>query len=276
MKTAMSQLTGPGKRRGHIRSLPIHLWPVADRNGWKAACELAVRLKRGGTASHLRPVTRDDLARRYGYFLDFVSRSGGLDPSALACAHVTPENVEPYVVELKNRVSSVTAYGSIYKLRRLAQLIEPGRTLDWLIKIERELAAEMKPRSKYDRLVLAVVLVEAGLTLMAEAETAQNLTPLGRARMARNGLMLALLACAPIRPKNFSALEIGKSFVEISGTWWIVLSASETKERRPDERPVQAFLTEAINDYLRKHCRSWREIKKPPKPFGFHRVTASR
>ena len=54
-----------------------------------------------------------DLRKRYGLFLDFLSRSGRLDMNAPAGAQVTPENVEGYVAELKGRVSSVTVYGSI-------------------------------------------------------------------------------------------------------------------------------------------------------------------
>ena len=46
-----------------------------------------------------------DLAKRYGYFLDFFSRSGRLDMNAPAGAQVTPDNVEAYVAELKSRVA---------------------------------------------------------------------------------------------------------------------------------------------------------------------------
>jgi hypothetical protein len=74
-----------------------------------------MRLTHGGAASHLRAITQNDLAKRYGYFLDFVSRSRRLEPEAKAGAHVTLENVEQYVEELKKRVSSVTVYGSIQK-----------------------------------------------------------------------------------------------------------------------------------------------------------------
>jgi site-specific recombinase XerD len=63
--------------------------------------------------------------------------------------------------------------------------------------------------------------------------------------------MIALLACCPVRLKNYIALEIGRSFVQIKNVWWIVLSASETKERRADERPTPAFINEGINRYLR-------------------------
>jgi integrase/recombinase XerD len=97
--------------RCKIRSLPKELWPLADRIAWEAACRPGVRLTRGGAASYLRPVTQNDLDSRYGYFLDFLSRSRRLDPQAEATAHVTLENVEPYVQELIKRVSSVTCMG---------------------------------------------------------------------------------------------------------------------------------------------------------------------
>ena len=37
------------------------------------------------------------------------------------------------------------------------------------------------------------------------------------------------------------------------GTWWIVLSADETKERRADERPVDELLTSFIDRYISDH-----------------------
>ena len=125
---------------------------------------------------------------------------------------MTPANVEGYVNELRARVRSVTLYGSIYKLRRTTQIIAPEHDLSWLREIENDLGLVMKPKSKYSRLVLGEVLVEAGLTLMAEAELASHRTALQRSTQYRNGLMIALLACCPIRLKNFAALTIGKNF----------------------------------------------------------------
>ena len=184
--------TGPA-----VRSLPVKLWPAADNAAWEKACRPNVRLKRGGAASHLKPVVQHDLAKRYGLFLDSLLRSGSLDPHASAGAQVMPDNVHAYVAELKSRVSSVTVYGSIQKLRRIVQLIAPDRDLDWLIAIEHELYSEMRPRPKWDRVVSTEVLSDAGLTLMAEAEMAKR-PKITRARMFRNGLMVALLAHCPI------------------------------------------------------------------------------
>lgn len=231
------------------RSLPTGRWPAADRTAWQEACRPSVRLKRGGAASHLKPVVQHDLAKRCGLFFDSLSRSGRLDMNAAAGMQVTPGNVEAYVAELKGRVSSVTVYGSIQKLRRFVQLITPDCDLDWLVAIERQLFSEMRPRSKWDRVVYTDVLVDAGLTLMAEAESAKR-PKLTRARMFRNGLMIALLAHCPIRLKNYAALEIGRRLVDVDGIWWIVLTAAETKEKREDERTVPADLTESINRYL--------------------------
>jgi site-specific recombinase XerD len=245
----MTEETASKKTGQSVRSLPIHLWPIADRAAWEEACRPSVRLKRGGAASHMRTVAQNILARRCGYFFDFLLRSGRLDMNAAAGAQVTPDNVEDYVVELTGRVSSVTVYGSIQKLRRFTQLVAPYRDLNWLIDIERQLFSEMRPRAKWDRIVYTDIPVEAGLALMSEAETSRR-PKLTRARLFRNGLMIALLGYCPIRLKNYAALEIGSSFLNVDGTWWIVLTAAETKEKRPDERPVPADLTDSIKRYL--------------------------
>ena len=171
-----------------VRSLPIALWPEADRKAWLAACQPSQRLKRGGAGSHMKPITLNDLARRYGYFLDCMNRQGLLDLNKASGSHVTPENVDAYLAELTARVGSVTAYGSIYKLRRACELIDPARDLSWLADVEKDLALVMRPRSKADRLVLTEVLIEAGLTLVAEAENSRKMSKLGQARQVRDGL----------------------------------------------------------------------------------------
>jgi integrase len=232
------------------RSLPLQLWPQADRNAWSAACRPAMRLKRGGRAGHLKPVTRDDHAAHYGNFLGFLDRNGLLEMDGPAAANVTAAKVDAYLAEIKTRMSSMTLHAWVCRLRRVAQYMAPARELTWLVEIGKELAVVARPRSKFDRLVLSEVLVQAGLKLIDEAERSRNLTKLARACRVRNGLMVALLAFCPIRRKDFAALEIGRSFVKIRGKWWIVLSASETKEKRADERPVDEFLTSVIDRYI--------------------------
>ena len=203
-----------GKER---RTLYVDEWPELDRLAWQDACRPTHRLKKGGAASHLALVSQEEIAARYGQFLGFLRAAGRLDMNAAAAAQVTPANVEAFMADLANRkVSSVTAWNCIYKLRRAAQLLSPETDFDWLAEIEKDLALVMEPRSKLDRLVLTEQLLEAGLTLITEAKNYTKAKFI-RARGIRNGLMIALLALCPIRRKNFASLEIGKTFRQVKG-----------------------------------------------------------
>jgi integrase len=234
------------------RSLPFAKWPAADRLGWAEACRPAQRLKRGGAASHLATVSQDDIANRYGLYLDFLNRNGRFDPAQNAMALVTPDDVNGYVAELQARVRSVTVWNSVYKLRRAAQLIAPDANFGWLTEIEKDVALVMVPRSKADRLVLSERLVEAGLILIREAEMFGK-TAVARAIGVRNGLLIALLALHPIRIKNFAALTIADTFINIDGRWWLHIPSGDTKSHRVDERQVPEFITAAVNSYVKTH-----------------------
>jgi len=239
----------PGKER---RTLHVPEWPQPIQRAWEEAFRPSHRLKKGDSASHLGPVSRQEIARRFGLFLGFLKRTGRLDQDAPAAAHVTAQNVEAYMADFAvQKISSVTAWNNIYKVRRAAQLLSPDQDFSWLAEIQKDLAFMMKPRSKLDRVVFAERFVEAGLTLIAEAKD-RTQAEFVRARGIRNGLMLALLALCPIRPKNFAALEIGQTFRQVRGNWWIVLPARSTKMRSPEERPVPTWLNPYIDLYLKE------------------------
>src|SRR2546430_2376321 len=88
------------------RRMPSEAWPETDRKAWRAACEPAARLKRGGAAGHLRPASREVHEGHYGNFLGFLDRHGLLRRDAPVAANVTPENVEAYLADAKARMSS--------------------------------------------------------------------------------------------------------------------------------------------------------------------------
>ena len=180
-----------------VRSVPFAEWSEADRFASTAARRPAERLKRGGAASHMRDITFRDLTRRYGYFLDYVQRTERLDKAAGVAAYVTPDRVRAFVAELQARVGSVTVYGSIYKLRRMAEVLDPTRDFSWLIEIEKDLASAMRPRPKFGRFAYSHVLIKEGTDLMAKAEAALNRSTLARARQFRDGLMVAMLGYHP-------------------------------------------------------------------------------
>lgn len=234
-----------------VRSLRPHEWPMADQAAWAEARRPHQRLTLGGSAAHLSITTQNDLARRYGLFLEHVIRAlGKLDTTGTPAASVRRDRVDSYVAELNLRVSTVTVYGSIVKLRRVAEYLDPHTGYGWLRDIENDCALEMTPASKFNRIVETDAIVFAGLALMEEAETTKTRTRPQRAQSYRNGLMIALLALCPIRLKNLSSLTIDKNFVKLGEGWLIVLGAKDTKERRPDERPIPAFLSRYVEIYL--------------------------
>ena len=148
-------------------------------------------------------------------------------------------------------MSSTTVHVSICSLRRAAT-IHGSRPRLRLARRDRPRTSPWWRRHAPNSIAWSCqnVLIEAGLTLIQEAEHSQTMTKLAQATQVRNGLMVAMLGFRPIRRKNFAALEIGRSLVKIRGRWWIVLSAAETKENRADERRVNKLLIPFIDRYL--------------------------
>ena len=85
-----------------------------------------------------------------------------------------------------------------------ARLLDPKADFAWLSEIEQDLALVMEPRSKFDRVVLAERLVEAGLTLVSEAETFAK-HPFRRA-----------IGIIPSEPQSY-----GRRFVSPAGDAWL-------------------------------------------------------
>ena len=233
-----------------VISLKLADWPLADQQALANACRPKQGLKRGGAAAPLAPITRKDLERRYGYFLTYLDERGELDRSAEAAAQITPEAVEGYLAHVEPLWSPVTIAQTLFKLTRMGTLLAPDRDWSWLREIacDRDLVAHPKPR--VDRIVTSERLVEAGLGLMRSARENPRLRTYRRATLIRNGLMMALLALAPIRLKNFVGLTLGTSFRRIGDRWWIVHDRRETKSGAADERPVPRYLNQAIAIYL--------------------------
>jgi hypothetical protein len=178
-----------------------------------------------------------------------VKRTGRFDLNAPPAGQVTPANVADYMAEFTGKIRSVTAWNCIYKLRLAAELLAPQADFRWLIEIEKDLELLQEPRSKLNRFVYSEELIKAGLTPIVEAENFTK-APVKRARAIRDGLMVALLAANPTRPKNFAALEIGRTLQKIEGQWWISISARTTKTKTEAGRTPGGHLAHPIHRAL--------------------------
>lgn len=240
----------PHRRPPVQKALNFAEWPPADREAWLTAQTDRGLLGDGGAASHLSLRTREDLTRRYAYFLHFRREHGGFSVDGEPAAAVNEESILAYLDYLQPRLSAVTVAQSLYKVGRVASLIAPQRDWAWLRRIVRRLGLRARPQSKRQRVVEITDLRRLGLDLMMRAEVHTEATPLSRARLYRDGLMIALLATDPVRRANVTGLEIGRSLVKDGSTWSIDLPATVTKSRRPHLAILPDWLGARIDRYL--------------------------
>jgi integrase len=235
-----------------LRDLRVEQWPEADRRAWEDALRPARRLSVGGRAAHLRPSSKANLERGYGYFLGVVWDSGALNRRAAATTHVTPQAIEMFVARAELSRNPLSVASGIERVRAIAQFLAPEWNFGWLKNVAAQLRAKARPQPKFSRMVATEELVEAGLVVMQEARGGKPGSA-KQARMFRNGLIIALLAVCPIRVGSFASLSLHRSFLRIGDDWWIRLAADETKSGRPDERPVPRFLTSHVDEYLHSY-----------------------
>ena len=205
-----------------------------------------------GRATHWAPATRRNRAWSYGRYLGWMERCGELDPAGSAATLVTEARVKAHVAIARARSAPLTVLSIIADLRLFARAVAPEVDWAWFGRMEAAARQRAKPvRDQRARLRLVRELVDLGEALMAAADGGE-LTPLQQLLAYRDGLMIALLALAPLRLGNFAALRLDHSLVRLNGaTWWITVPASETKgHRRPFERPFPERLEIGLRRYL--------------------------
>ena len=225
-------MTETRKNTAKQKALPLSDWPCADREAWQAAQAGGGILDEGGAASHLREISRQDLTRRYAYFLSFAAQQGALDADGPAAAAVTQDNILAYLRYLESRVSSVTLAQSVQKVGWVASFLAPEQDWVWLLRIARRLDLRAKPRDRRKDVVEIKDLYRLGMRLMKQAETSASSGSLARAVLYRDGLLIALMSADPLRLANMVALEIGRTLIKAGTSWSFEIPAEETKERR--------------------------------------------
>ena len=223
------------------RCLPFTAWPAQDRLGWLEATRRGNLLLDDGPGAALRPNTLRRHHASYGRFLAFLADQDLLDPDLPAGDRATPAAVAAYVADLQARNASGTVLVRLQSLAVVLRWLTPEQERPWLKRILARLVAQAQPvRDKRSRLQRADDLVRLGFKLIAQAEAGAGLRPRGRARLYRDGLMIACLAYRPLRLANFIGLELGRHLQRRGSGWWLEIPAAETKTRRAIALPFPA------------------------------------
>lgn len=246
-------------RTDRVRCLPLEEWPAADQAAFDAALRPDGLLLDDGAGAGLRPNTLRRHRKGYGRYLTWLATHLGTaigHQSPSGAPQATKEGVMLYVGAL----SAINASGTV--LDRLSSLyvvlgwLEPNRERAWFKPLLKRLSARAEGvMDKRQRLRRSHELFELGKTMMAAAEDPDRSSrrrnhPRDRARLYRDGLMIAFLAMRPLRLGNLIRLSIGQHLVRRSGQWWIEIPGKEVKTGVSIELPFPAPLVEPLQRYL--------------------------
>ena len=233
------------------RCLKLPQWPDADRSAWEAAVAEGDLLEGGGLAARWRETTRKTVQDAYGRWLTFLELNGWLDPAAWPADRLSPERLRAFIAELQQSVAPFTLCNRITNLAEALRVMAPDADFPWLRRARARLKARARPtRNKRRQIVPIRDLFLLGLKLTRRAEQAEIAREVWRAALYRDGLMIMILACRPIRRRTLAAMRLGKHLVKRGDAYLIVLHESETKNHRRYEQPLDAALTEFIERYL--------------------------
>jgi integrase/recombinase XerD len=231
--------------------LPYAQWPPEDRLLWERAMQNDDPF--GDTPGvRLAQATQHCYLFAWRRFLGFLLLD---EPEALQIApaeRLTPERVRAFrahLAETNIPISVAVIVDAVYKT---ARLLRPERDWIWLKAMKARLYRAAPSSARIKPVITSLQLLELGEQLMKESEPKPGaLISTKDAIQYRDGLMIALLAFAPLRRKNVAALEIGRHLIREGDGWFVIISREETKTRRtPIEFPVPKLLEPYLAIYL--------------------------
>jgi hypothetical protein len=221
-------------------SLPVDRWPELDRQRWLAAQAPAGFLEPDKPASHWSPHRRVITEAAYGRYLAFLERDGALDPCCTPGQRATEPRLRAFVTGLQAQVAPASASMIVGALLRMLVVLEPERDWTFLSQVYRHLKRTAVPsRDKLSRMVPAADLFELGIRLM---DTWANFRPqlVYKATQFRDGLLISILICCPVRLRNLTEIVIGRHLIFDGHAYRLEFAAAETKDRPALCRPRAA------------------------------------
>jgi integrase/recombinase XerD len=240
--------------------LPVEQWPEIDRARWSWAKEPAGFLQSDKPASHWSTARRGIVEAANGRWLSFLERNEALDPASSPGDRATEERLREFVTELQDRMAPVSVAMTIGALLRMLVVLEPERDWTLLGQVYKHLKRTAVPsRDKLSRMVPATDLLALGIRLMETCECGPP-QRVYKATQFRDGLMIALLICCPMRLRNLTEIVIGRHLISEGKAYRLEFTAAETKNGRPYVAAVPDELTPYLNDYFRVHRPSFQAL----------------
>lgn len=229
-------------------ALPYPDWPEPDRLAWELATAHGALFETSALAADWRPATRARAHGAYGRWLAFVQSTA---PAALddpPATRVTRALLQRYVEQLRRRISTMGVAAELQHLLLALRATAPASDWKWLQRAQATFQKQARPRDKRSKLIEPQRLLALGLKLMDEAEAARK--PMEKARQFRDGLLIALLVCRPLRRRSLAALDVGRNVYREGDGYVLSLRDDDTKGGEPVEFGVPLVLAPYLTRYL--------------------------
>jgi integrase len=258
-----------------LKHLPLAQWPEADRAAFEAAyAPGGIFDDARGPGSHLAEGTRRMTRTVYRRWLSFLRERHPGDLLLAPLERITPVRVRTFIEHLSQEVKPTTLAIACDNLLYAARLFGPHRDWSWLKVLKVRLHAQARPEDRFLHLVPAWQTLDLGIRLMNTAVRRKDTQHMAREILFRDGLLIAVLSCWPIRRRSISALTVSRHLEFIDGGLYLILHAEDTKSKRsescrmPDELVpyVQRYLNEVRPRLLRgrSHDALWASYRGRP------------
>jgi integrase/recombinase XerD len=209
--------------------LPYGQWPAADRLLWvRSFCNYDPFAEAAG--ARLAKASQRRCLFAWRRFLGFLTSH---EPAALEDApgeRLTIERIRAFVSDLAKTNAPTSVASVVGGLYQGARFMIPEADWAWLKNVKSRLHAAAPAKTSAAPVITSVQLLDLGQKLMDESKPAPG-SPLDirNAVRYRDGLMIALVAFVPIRPRNLTGLEIGRHLVKEGDRWSVIIPREETK-----------------------------------------------
>jgi len=236
------------------KCLPITLWPSIDRAAWETAICPGDSFECGIAASWSAATRRKTIAG-YGRFLFWLKERNEFDETEAPAARITRKRLGAYLEYLKSINRGHTIQCRMQELGNALQALAPERDWRFITRAAGRLRASTIPaRDKRGCLPPIVEVMAQSLRMMADSESNPALSPLGRAALYRDGLLLLFLAYNLLRLRNLSSLRVGRHLITKDQKLLLNIGAAETKTRQPIKQELSLRLSFALSRYI-EHYR---------------------
>ena len=225
-------------------------WPLADRLLWERAfCNDDPFAEASG--ARLAKASQERCMWAWRRFLGFLAIH---EPAALEVAlneRLTIERIRPFVRHLAQTNAPNSVASVVEALYTAVRAMMPDRDWSWLKATKARLHAAVPAHSPAKPVITSQQLLDLGLRLMDESKPEPG-TPISMhdAVHYRDGLMVAVLAFIPIRPRNFASLMIDRQVVRVADRWFVIIPREETKTGTPIEFQIPELLEPYLATYL--------------------------